>query len=330
MPRREGPGDGQSGDVSFDNINHHYLMERLRKRVADQRVVRLVGQFLKAGVLAEEQFFRTEAGTPQGGIISPLLANIALSAIEERYKRWVHPDLTGRSSRQSILSAASGRRMWDRKAGHCVCFPVRYADDFVVLVSGTQEQAIEEKSALAKYLRETTGLELSPEKTKITAMTDGFEFLGFRFVMEWDGRYGYCARVQIPKAKSLDLRHKVKECTGRDSARGTLGAKLQELNPILRGWANYFRFCYGASNVFTSLDWYTGDRLWRWQRKVRPNANASEIAKGRQRSSRRPTVRLWRDGSVEQYMLAWTLVCRFRLAWMGTPNFATSSGEPDA
>jgi RNA-directed DNA polymerase len=320
------------GDIKgcFDNINHHYLLERLRKRVADQRVIRLVGQFLKAGVMAEEQFFRTEAGTPQGGIISPLLANIALSAIEERYKRWVRPELTARSSRQSILAAASSRRRWDRSAGHCVYFPFRYADDFVVLVSGTQEDAIAEKSALAKYLQETSGLELSPEKTKITCMTDGFDFLGFRFVMQWDKRYGYCARVQIPKAKSRDLRHKVKERTGRSSAHGALGDKLQELNPILRGWANYYRFCFGASNVFTSLDWYTGDRLWRWQRKTRPHANAGEIAKGRQRSSRRPTVRLWRDGSIEQYKLAWTPVCRFRLAWMGTPHFAMSSGEPDA
>jgi hypothetical protein len=90
----------------------------------------------------------------------------------------------------------------------------------VVLVSGTQEEAIAEKTALAKYLRETTGLELSPEKTKITAMTDGFEFLGFHFVVQWDKRYGYCARVQIPKTKSRDLRHKVKECAaGRRSAR---------------------------------------------------------------------------------------------------------------
>lgn len=305
-------------------------MERLRKRVTDRRIVRLIEQFLKAGVLAEEQFFRTEAGTPQGGIISPLLANIALSAIEERYKRWVHPDRTGKSSRQSILAAASGRRMWDRKAGLCVCFPVRYADDFVVLVSGTQEEAIAEKSALATYLRETTGLELSPEKTKITAMTDGLEFLGFHFVMQWDKRYGHCARVLVPKTKSRDLRHKVKECTGRDSARGTLGDKLQELNPLLRGWANYFRFCFGASRVFTSLDWYIGDRLWRWQRKVRPHANASAIGQSRQRSRRRPGVRLWRDGPIEQYMLAWTPVSRFRLAWMGTPRFAMSSGEPDA
>lgn len=97
------------GDIKgcFDNINHHHLMKRLRKRVADQRVVRLVGQFLKAGVLAEDQFFRTEAGTPQGGIISPLLANIALGAIEEKYKRWVQPDPAPGRTRESEAKIAA-------------------------------------------------------------------------------------------------------------------------------------------------------------------------------------------------------------------------------
>ena len=80
------------GDIKgcFDNINHHLLMDRLRKRVADRRMMELIGQFLKAGVLAEDQFLRTDNGTPQGGIISPLLANIALSAVEERYERWTY------------------------------------------------------------------------------------------------------------------------------------------------------------------------------------------------------------------------------------------------
>ena len=80
------------GDIKgcFDNLSHHHLLNRLRARVADRKVVRLVARFLKAGVLAEDQFLRTEAGTPQGGIVSPLLANIALSAIEERYERWTH------------------------------------------------------------------------------------------------------------------------------------------------------------------------------------------------------------------------------------------------
>ena len=169
------------GDIKgcFDNINHHHLMNRLRARVADQRVTRLVGQFLKAGVLAEQQFFRTDDGTPQGGIVSPLLANIALSAIEERYERWTYQTAKARADNPKRgMIAARNARMWDRSAGRCVFLPIRYADDFVVLVSGTQEEAIAEKSALAEYLRQTTGLELSPEKTKVTAMSDGFEFLG--------------------------------------------------------------------------------------------------------------------------------------------------------
>lgn len=161
-------------------------------------------------------------------------------------------------------------------------------------------------------------------------MTDGFEFLGFRFVMHWDKRYGYGPRVEIPKRKATDLRRKIKGRTGRNTAPQSLGRKLQELNPIVRGWAYYYRYCVGAGKVFSSLDWYIGDRLWRWQRKKRPKATTSEIAKGRKPSSRRPTVRLWRDGFIEQHMLAWIPVCRYRLAWMGTPNFAMSSGEPDA
>jgi RNA-directed DNA polymerase len=79
---------------------------------------------------------------------------------------------------------ATGRaRYWDRMAGPCVFLPVRYADDFVVLVSGIPEDALTEKAALADYLRQTMGLELSPEKTKVTAMAEGFEFLGFRVIM---------------------------------------------------------------------------------------------------------------------------------------------------
>ena len=91
------------GDIKgcFDNLSHHHLLTRLRARVADKKAVRLVGQFLKAGVLAEDQFVRTEAGTPQGGIVSPILANIALTAIEERYERW-----TCRIARATRLAAA--------------------------------------------------------------------------------------------------------------------------------------------------------------------------------------------------------------------------------
>ncbi len=263
-------------------------------------------------------------------MLSPLLSNIVLSAIEERYERWVYHRNKIQTRRLSDGSTAARRaRNTDRAAGRCAFFPVRYADDFVVLVSGTQEEALAEKSALADYLRQTTGLELSPEKTRVTAMTDGFEFLGFHVTMRWDKRYGYCPRVEIPKAKAADLRRTIKQLTGRNTL-PSLGDKLQEINPILRGWANYYRYCPYAGRVFASLDWYIGGRLWRWLRKKRPKAGAHDIWSAYQPSRHRSSRRLWREGSTEQYLLAWTPVRRFRRAWMKTPNFAMSSGELDA
>jgi hypothetical protein len=136
-------------------------------------------------------------------------------------------------------------------------------------------------------------------------------------------------RAQIPKSKAADLRRKVKQLTGRNTS-SSLGNKLKEINPILRGWANYYRHCAYAGRVFTSLDWYTGMRIWRWLRKKRPKARERDLWEAHQPSSRRTTRRLWREGPIEQHLLAWTPVCRFRLAWMEKPDFAVSSGEPDA
>lgn len=321
------------GDIKscFDHIDHHLLLDRLRSRIADRKVTRLIAAFLKAGVLSEEEVLRTDSGTPQGGIISPLLANIALSAIEERYERWVNHRSKIQARRTCDgMTAAQGARNRDRRAGRSVFFPVRYADDFVILVHGSKDDAIAEKDALAEHLRRTAGLELSPEKTRITALTDGFEFLGFRVGLRWDRRFGYSPRVEAPKAKVADLRYKTKQLTGRNTTCWSLALVLQQLTPILRGWANYFRHCTGISKTFTSLDWYVGDRLWRWMRKKRPHARTRDLARLRQPSLRRPTRKLWKDGKIEQYLLGWTPVCRYRLGWMRTPDFAMSSGEPDA
>ncbi len=321
------------GDIRgcFDHIDHHLLMNRLRHRVADRKATRLIGQLLKAGVLSEGEFLRTDAGTPQGGIISPLLANIALSVIEERYERWVHHRTKTQARRQCDgIAAARGARSTDRKAGRCVFFPVRYADDFVILVSGPEDAARAEKEAIAADLGRLAGLELSPEKTRITALTDGFEFLGCRLRLKWDRRFGYSPRVEIPKARARDLRYRVKQLTGRSTIPWSLDQVLQKLNPILRGWANYYRHCTGAGDVFASLDWYVSDRLWRWMRKKHPKARKSEIGRARRPSRLRPSRRVWQGAIQEQYILAWTPVGRYRRGWMTTPAFAMAPGEPDA
>ena len=320
------------GDIKscFDGIGHHQLMERVRARVVDRKVTRLLTAFLKAGVLSETQFTRTDAGTPQGGIISPLLANIALSAIEERYGRWVNLQARHRPDRKADgILAASRARISDRRAGRPVFFPIRYADDFVVLVAGEHEQATAEKEALAEFLRQRLGLELSPEKTKTTAIADGFNFLGHRVRLLWDPRFGYTPRIEIPKQKRLELRHRIKKLTGRDRTYLSLARMLRDLNHILRGWGHFYRYCTNAKRFLAQLDWYVRDRLWRWMRKKFPKASSGWLAR-----HRRPVVGgrqvVWAAGASEQYLMARLPVMRYRRGWMRRPDFAIAPGEPGA
>jgi len=310
----------------FDRIDHHLVLERFRRRSADRKVNRLIHQFLKAGVLDEEQFIRTDAGTPQGGILSPLLANIALSVIEERYERWVHRSGAPDEGRK----AASGARWRDQKAGKPVFFPIRYADDVVVLVSGTYEDAVRETEALAAHLKNTAKLELSKEKTRITPTIKGFEFLGHRVRVQWRERKGYGPRIEIPKRKVLDLRYRIKQWTKGKTTFWSLGRVLRKLNPILRGWGYFFRYCVGAKRILSSIDWYVRDRLWRWMRKKHKEAGAKDILRYMQRSRLRPGRKVWREGKEEQFMLAYLTVQRFRLGWMRQPDYAVVSREPSA
>jgi RNA-directed DNA polymerase len=126
------------GDIKgcFDNIDHHGLMNRVRRRVSDPKVNRLIVAFLQAGILAEGNFVRSDAGTPQGGILSPLLANIALSIIEERYERHVWPRRVAPTRRDSAdpEHRAKNARKTDRRLGRTVVVPIRYADDFLLLI----------------------------------------------------------------------------------------------------------------------------------------------------------------------------------------------------
>lgn len=321
------------GDIQgcFDHIDHHLLLNRVRQHCADRRVNRWLVQFLKAGALSEEQFLRTDAGTPQGGIISPLLANIALSVIEERYERWVNHQTKRRAQRSCDgITAAMEARSSDRRAGRPVYFPVRYADDFIVLVSGAAEDATAERAALATLLQQRMGLTLSPGKTRITPLTEGFEFLGHRVRMRWDTRYGWTPRIEVPKEKVANLRYKVKQLTGRATTPLPLIELLQKLNPILRGWAHFYRHCTGAKDILSNLDWYVGDRLWRWMRKKYPKAHVRTLLRHRRPSRIRRTRRVWQEDGCEQFQMSLLKVERYKRGWMQHPDFTKFAGEPDA
>ena len=214
----------------FDEIDHAALMERVRGRISDRHVLGLVKAFLKAGVLTEDGLNRdTRTGTPQGGILSPLLANIALSILDEHFHaKWeaLGPEWT---------------RVKHRRAGGPVMKLVRYADDFVIMVHGQRSDAEALWGEVATVLQ-PMGLRLSEAKTRLTHIDDGFDFLGWRIQRrrkkghQAGKRYVYT----YPSKKSLaSILDKVRQLTRRASHR-TLADLLRRLNPVIRGWCAYF------------------------------------------------------------------------------------------
>lgn len=239
----------------FDEISHSALIGRIRRRIADKRILGLVKAFLAAGVLSEDGVNRdTITGTPQGGILSPCLANIALSVLDEHFTRkWeaLGPEWT---------------RAKHRKAGVPACRLVRYADDFVVMVKGTRSDAEALWDETGQVLA-PMGLRLSAEKTRVCHIDEGFDFLGYRIQRRaWRGRANKRAVYTYPSKKALaSVMDKVRTITHRSKHR-TLADLLRLLNRVLRGWCNYFRHGVSAQ-TFSYLDHYTWHRVANWVRK---------------------------------------------------------------
>ena len=247
------------GDIEacFDMIDHTALTDRVRRRVGDKRVLGLVKALLRAGILSEDGHLRnTATGTPQGGILSPLLANIALSVLfldEHFVQAW------------QTVSGTDNQRTKRRRSGLANYRIVRYADDFVVLVAGTEAHAQALREEVAAVLA-PMGLRLSEAKTRVCHIDQGFDFLGFR--IQRKRKRGTNKRVvyTYPSKKALaSIVGKVRALTRRAS-HPTLAVLLRQLNPVLRGWCAYFR--YGVSKAtFGYLDQYTWHRVVRWIRK---------------------------------------------------------------
>jgi RNA-directed DNA polymerase len=251
-------------EACFDRIDHTALMDRVRTRVKDKRVLTLVKTFLKAGIMTElGERNETTSGTPQGGILSPLLANIALSVLDEKFA-------------QDWESMGTVWRRHDRRRkGLGTWRLIRYADDFVVMVSGTRANAEQLRTEVTAALA-PIGLRLSDAKTRVVHLDEGLDFLGFR--IQRKRKRGSAKRYvyTYPSKKAVTaFKAKVRTLTHR-SAFPTLSALLSRLNPKLRGWAAYFQ--HGVSKrTFSAIGVFAWRRVIRWLRKRHPKLSWARL-----------------------------------------------------
>jgi RNA-directed DNA polymerase len=251
----------------FDMIDHTVLLDRMRSRIKDKKVLGLVKAFLKAGVLtAEGRHDDSRTGTPQGGILSPLLANIALSALDEHFDRqW----------RQTMSTWHQRDRR--RKQGLGCWKLIRYADDFVVCVKGEQHHAETLRDEIADVLA-PLGLALAPEKTRVVGIDEGFDFLGFHIRrMRKRGTKNLYFVYTVPSRKAkASARERIRWHTRRSTLHEDLDVVLRRVNRFSQGWANYFR--HGVSKaVFSQLDYHAWRRIGTWIRRKHGRMSWREV-----------------------------------------------------
>jgi RNA-directed DNA polymerase len=226
----------------FGSVDHSKLLKLLERRISDRRVLKLLRQWLQAGVMEDGRETQTVSGTPQGGVISPLLANIYLH----------------------VLDVA-----WERQGAHLGTL-VRYADDFVIMCN--TRSACEQAEKRVREVLARLGLELHPEKTRRVELSwgkQGFDFLGCHLRKRLSGPIWERERRRIyflhrwPSQRSMKrVRQRVKELTGsrRDGVKD-VRVLIRDLNPVLRGWSNYFR-TGNAARKFIQIDSYVWKRLF--------------------------------------------------------------------
>lgn len=245
LAKRNSPAWVLEGDIRgcFDNFSHDWILKNIPM---DKAILR---QWLQAGFIDEGTLFATQAGTPQGGIISPVIANMALDGLEAAVDAGVAP--TERARRKFMVNVN------------------RYADDFVV--TGVSKEILEHNvlPAIRQFMA-TRGLELAEEKTRITHIDEGFDFLG-QNVRKYGGKLLIKPATKSEKALLEKVRTIVKK-----NWTATQTNLILQLNPVVRGWGMYHRHVVSKGR-FTSIDAQIWRLLWRWAMRRHPSKGTGWI-----------------------------------------------------
>jgi len=239
----------------FDEIGHVPLMDRLRVRIKDKRILALVKAFLKAGIMTPDGEEESHSGTPAGGILSPLLANIALSALDDHF-----------AGQWQQLMKTSWQRQARRERGLGNRKMIRFADDFVVMVAGERQHAEALRQEVTGVLA-TLGLRLAAEKTRVVHIDEGFDFLSITIRrMRKRGTSRHYVYTKPSKKAIQAVKDKVTAKTYRSTLYQEPAVLIQGISQTLRGWAGYHR--HGVSKaVFSAVDSHAWNRIMRWLRR---------------------------------------------------------------
>jgi RNA-directed DNA polymerase len=242
----------------FDNISHEKLLKLVEQRISDRRILKLIRKWLKAGFVKDDQFHETDLGSPQGGVISPLLANIYLNYLDT---------------------------IWENKFTELGTL-VRYADDLVILCK-TKEQALKAIDVL-KAVFGKLELQMNTTKSKLINLWDdkaGFDFLGMhhrKIPKQVQGVERHILRSYPSKKAMKKMKEKVKEVTEpRNRLFCTMNKMVEELNPKIQGWRNYYAMDSFADLFLNKIDWYIRKRLmlfWNKKRNRRNKHSNSRLA----------------------------------------------------
>jgi group II intron reverse transcriptase/maturase len=232
------------GDVKacFDHISHKAILKALREKVMDNKFLDLVLRMLKSGVIVDGSFHPTDKGVPQGGVVSPLLANIVLNKLD-----WF---LHKKGTHGKAMDLASKNRTPNVRF-------VRYADDWCVFITRANKSYAERlRKGIEIFLKDNCDLELSTEKTHITHVRDGFDFMGFTLSCGTGKAGGMVPKIKVGREGIRNFRTLIDDATRNVAHHVSVAARIYQATLAIRGWGEYYRIAHNYSKVASDMDYY--------------------------------------------------------------------------